>query len=278
MNKDQRKGRGPEELREPRGDRLGPAYARALLAELPDRPGVREMASALQLDVREVNAEGFEGALIRAENLPVGAIVVRESIRETGRKNFTIAHEIGHFVLPDLDQASLACTASDVANWSDSSKQLERQADEFAAELLMPASLVQGIIQDAPPSLQLIEEIARKSRSSLSAAAWRYCDLTTERCAVVWSTDGATHWSKRATAFGIPLPKGRRIEKGSFAAACFAKAKIPKRPRPVPARLWISSADLKRHATLWEQSKALPAYRSVITLLWIKQESPSSAH
>ena len=68
-----------------------------------------------------METDGFEGALIRASDLPVCAIVVRESIRGLGRKNFTIAHEIGHFVLPGHDRASLACTAADVANWADHS-------------------------------------------------------------------------------------------------------------------------------------------------------------
>jgi hypothetical protein len=251
----------------------GDAYARALVAELPRKvTDAHQIAAALGLGLQEAEVDGFDGALVRATNLPLGAIVIRKSIREASRKNFTIAHEIGHFVLSAADRTSLACAASDVANWSDSSKEIERQADEFAAELLMPAALVERIVHGAPPSLQLIEEIAQKSRASLSAAAWRYCDLAKENCAVVWSTDRAIYWSKRAPGFGFSLPKGKRIEEGTFADACFAKAKVPKRPRAVPARLWISSSSIDRDATLWEQSKALPAYRSAISLLWLKHE------
>jgi hypothetical protein len=252
-------------------ERNGPAYARALLAELPKVTDVREIASSLGLDLREADADSFEGALVRAKDLPLGAVVVRKSIREAGRKNFTIAHEIGHFVLPGHDRTSLACAASDVANWADSAKNLEREADEFAAELLMPASLVQEIGKNAPPSLQLIEEIARKSRSSFSAAAWRYCDLATEPCAVVWSTDGAIFWSKRSAHFPFSLPKSKRIEKSSFAAACFKQTKVPKRPHEVPTHFWISSSEIGKETMLLEQSKALPTYRSVISLLWMKE-------
>jgi hypothetical protein len=258
----------------------GPVYARALLAELRQEfADVREVASALELDLREVDADGFEGALIRAKGYPLGAVMIRESIREAGRKNFTIAHEIGHFVLPDHDRAEYVCTLSDIGNWGDLSRQLEREADEFAAELLMPAPFVREIGKDAPPSLQLIEEIARKSHSSLSAAAWRYCDLSTERCAVVWSRERAIRWSKRTAHFGFSLRKGTALQVRSFAAACFDGAKVPKRPCVVPASWWISSADLANRAEIWEQSKALPAYQSVISLLWMKEgdgaEAPS---
>jgi hypothetical protein len=261
-------------------EKRGPAYARALLAELPGEPGgVREIASTLQLHLQEVEADGFEGALIRAANLPVGAIALRASSRDSGRMNFTIAHEIGHFVLPGHDQASLACTAFDVANWADASRgrELEREADEFAAELLMPASLVEGLSQGVSPSLHVIEKIARKAGASLSAAAWRYCDLASEKCAVVWSTDGVIQWVKRTRGFSYFLPKGKPIENGTFAAACFEKAKVPSRPRVVPPELWIGATDKDSSLRLLEQSKALPSYRSAISLLWIEDRQPGRA-
>ena len=107
---------------------------------------------------------GFEGALIRASDLLLGAIVVRESIRRSGRKNFTIAHEIGHFVLPGHDRASLACTAADVANWASDAKAFRREVDEFGAELLIPAAVVKRIIKGVPPSLELLSSRARDRR------------------------------------------------------------------------------------------------------------------
>jgi hypothetical protein len=246
-----------------------------LLAELQGKPGgMRDIASALQLKLQEVDSEGFEGALIRAGNLPVGTIALRASTRDSGRMNFTIAHEIGHFVLPGHDQASLACTASDVANWADASKgrEFEREADEFAAELLMPESLVKAMSENLPPSLHVIEMIARKAGASLSAAAWRYCDLAGEKCAVIWSTDGAIQWVKRTRDFPYFLPKGKPIEKGTFAAACFEQTKVPSRPRVVPCELWVGATDRDSSVRILEQSKSLPSYRSVITLLWMDDD------
>src|SRR6267154_4787007 len=170
------------------GSQRGGAYARALARELPLEHGdLRAIASRLGLQIREVDADGFDGALIRAREIPLGTIAIRKSIREAGRKNFTLAHEISHFLLPGHDQTELICTKADVGNWGDGSKEIEREADEFAAELLMPSALVQRIIRSAAPSLQLIEKIASRFHTSLSAAAWRYCDLAKEQCAIVWS-------------------------------------------------------------------------------------------
>jgi hypothetical protein len=173
-------------------------------------------------------------------------------------------------LLPDHDQTELVCTKSDIGNWGDWSRELEREADEFAAELLMPASEVQPIVESAPPSLQVIEKIAQRFHTSLSAAAWRYCDLAKQSCAIVWATNDRIDWSKRSRHFGFPLQKGAPLQQGTFALQCFAGTPGPRKPQALPARLWISATGFPEDAPLWEESKALPAYNSVISLLWIK--------
>lgn len=255
-------------------------YARALLAELNPKPGaIREVAAALNLDLRDVEADGFEGALVRAKDVPLGAIAVCSSIREAGRKNFTIAHEIGHFVLPGHDHASVACTAEQIGDWANSAteQRLEREANDFAAELLMPTELVEVIARNAASSLDVIEKIAREFGTSLSAAASRYCDVSQERCAVVWSSEGSIQWVKRTTGFPFFLPKGWGLQEGSFAAACFAGEKVPSKPRAVPAQLWTNAPNVDLFVKLMEQSRALPTYRSVITLLWTENRESDIA-
>jgi hypothetical protein len=58
---------------------------------------------------------------------------------------------------------------------------------------------------------------------------------------------------------------------GTFANDCFAGRDTPDRPEPVSADLWLDSQNVATGARIWEQSKALPSYASVLTLLWIKE-------
>lgn len=251
----------------------GPAYAKALLAELKvlGVTDARRIAEQLQLEVNELNVEGFDGALVRAKGTPFGTIVLRDSIREPGRKNFTVAHEIGHFVLPGHEEADLVCTSAEVGDWSNSAKEFEREANEFAAELLMPEPLVRQIMGRTEPSLALIEQIASSCQASLSAAAWRFCHLTSHRCAVVWSAVGTVSWSRRSEEFRFGVSRSGPIREGTFAFDCSAGRNTPDRPQPVAADLWLESQNVARDAHVWEQSKALPSYSSVLTLLWIKE-------
>jgi hypothetical protein len=249
----------------------GAAYARALARELPgETANLFRLAPRLGLEIREVSADGFDGALIRAREVPLGAIVIRKSIRETGRKNFTLAHEIGHFLLSGHDREEIVCTKLDIGAWGDGSKGIEREADEFAAELLMPTASVQRIIGSAAPSLELIQKIAQRFHTSLSAAAWRYCDLAKKQCAIVWSTGGRIDWSKHSEAFEFSLRKGTPLKKPTLAFRAFHGQIIPKQPQEVPANGWMPASNLAENAKLWEQSKALPAYGSVISLLWLR--------
>jgi hypothetical protein len=212
----------------------GPAYAKALLAELKvsGTANARTLANQLQLDVNELDVKGFDGALVRAKGTPFGAIIVRNSIRESGRKNFTVAHEIGHFVLPGHENTDPVCTSIEVSNWSDSAKDLEREANKFAAELLMPEITVRQIIGTSEPSLGLIEKIASSCEASMSAAAWRFCRLTGHRCAIVWSSAEGSSWSRRSDElrFGVSLAGATR--QGTFANDCFAGRDTPDRPEP----------------------------------------------
>ena len=251
----------------------GQAYAKALLRELriTDVPEIRAVARDLNLELNEIDVEGFDGVLIRADGVPFGAIAIRGAIREEGRKNFTIAHEIGHFVLPGHEEFNSPCLSSDVGNWSDVGKVREREADEFAAELLMPTSFVRSRFTHCLPSLELIREVARECQTSLSATAWRYCDFMPFAGAVVWSTNGKIAWSKATAEFGFYIRRGKILEQGTVAHASFlAGATTTDRAQIVPADLWLENDHLDDGAKLCEESVFLGNYGSVLSLLWVE--------
>ncbi|MDX6524482.1 MAG: hypothetical protein QOI17_1995, partial [Gaiellales bacterium] len=60
------------------------------------------------------------------------------------RRRFSVAHEVGHFLLHALDQRqAVFCRAADMRPDPDSPERLrEREANRFAAELLMPEPMV----------------------------------------------------------------------------------------------------------------------------------------
>jgi len=91
---------------------------------------------------------------------------------------------------------------------------------------------------------------------------------------VAWSANGDPVGVRRSSGFPFFLPTGGVIEESTFAAACFAEEKVLGRPRAVPAP-GTHRPDLDSAVKVLEQSKALPTYRCVISLLWIEDREPA---
>jgi hypothetical protein len=101
---------------------------------------LRDVVSALNLEVVQTAGEPFS---CEAALEPVGdghRIVLRGASSER-RRRFTIAHEIGHFVLHPHRVAPQRGGRGNAA-W----QAQEREADQFAAELLMPEDLVREAV------------------------------------------------------------------------------------------------------------------------------------
>src|SRR5258706_7905106 len=83
-------------------------YVQGFLATFGNDCGKRlyEIATMIGITVTEVDAESFEGALIRIVGAPKGKIAINANIREPARKRFTLAHELGHYVQRRWDDAA----------------------------------------------------------------------------------------------------------------------------------------------------------------------------
>jgi hypothetical protein len=71
----------------------------------------------------------------------------------------------------------------------------ESEADVFAAELLMPDFLARRRCEVSPVSLEPVRALARDFGKSLCASAIRFVELTSERCAAVYSEHGKVSWA-----------------------------------------------------------------------------------
>ncbi|MGH3027223.1 MAG: ImmA/IrrE family metallo-endopeptidase [Gaiellaceae bacterium] len=86
------------------------------------------------------------------------------------RFRFTIAHELGHWICHALEGVAPAvsyCRAIDLTEAAD--RTLEREANIFAAELLMPENAVRGLWEQ----LGDLDGVARAFDVSPTAMRWR---------------------------------------------------------------------------------------------------------
>lgn len=80
----------------------------------------------------------FVGALTKANN-GQSYIMINAAISNDGRRNFTIAHELGHYALEHhLHSGSLFCSNDSIMEEGSAALVIEREANYFATCLLMP--------------------------------------------------------------------------------------------------------------------------------------------
>lgn len=122
-------------------------------------------ADLLGLHVEEGALDG-SGILVPAERR-----VVLNAAEPPARRRFTLAHEVGHWVCQVLEghRAPLYCRDVDVSEAAD--RQLEREANVFAAELLMPEPAVREAWSGSMP------ECAETFGVSEEAMHWRLFNL-----------------------------------------------------------------------------------------------------
>ena len=142
---------------------------------------------------------GFEGALHPAQNGKKGwGIIYNNVITSSGRINFTIAHELGHYLLHRLKYpAGIECKEEDMAIWDSEYKQVESQANSFAANLLMPLDdFRKQIAPRMKPDLEMIGMCASRYQTSLTASILRWLQYTERRSILVVSKDGFILWAR----------------------------------------------------------------------------------
>ncbi len=141
----------------------------------------------------------FDGALYKAPPGKKGwGIIYNSAIASPGRINFTIAHEFGHYLLHRLRfPDGLECGQQDMMRWDNDYQQIEAQANDFAASLLMPLDdFRRRIDPKAKPTLDDLGGCAERYGVSLVAATLRWLQYTERRSVMVVSRDGFILWAR----------------------------------------------------------------------------------
>lgn len=238
--------------------------------EIQGKPDLVRVAQRIGLRILEVDAEAFDGSLVRALDGPKGIVAVKQSIREISRKRFTIAHEIGHYLIPGHRTLENVCTGGMIESWQKGLNKPELEANEFAVELLLPTRYVREPLRLNDPSLKTIGKVATQFETSLTATTLRFVSLTDLPCAAVWSEGKRAQWYRRSDAFRLYLSKEILPCDGSFAYRLFEGSNAPNDFAEVPPESWLDRRDADRVVRVLEHSVRLPNYDAVLTLLWFQ--------
>jgi hypothetical protein len=184
------------------------------------------------------------------------------------RRRFTLAHELGHACMPWHQKAAgLMCIDDDLSE-ADVDRELEREANAFAGELLAPRKLVSPLLATGPLSMRKAEEIANRFEISLTSATRRVVEHGKQAAAVVLCEGGRIRWSVRRHGFPYGLPgRGERIPAGTIAREVHNGRPDCLDPRRVERLAWLPESD--GPFSVMESAIGLRALDQVVALLWI---------
>lgn len=142
-----------------------------------------------------VNFRSLAHGDARIVGLGERAIITIDADASLVRQRFSVAHELGHWhhhrgqrlICQDADPTEPAATAG-----------AEREADRYAASLLMPRFMVGQVVADLPMTMALVDEVADRFRVSTMAAILRLTDFHTDAFAIVVEEPGGRRWFRRS--------------------------------------------------------------------------------
>ena len=242
------------------------------LLELP--VDLEALAQTCQIFIREMDSaeEGVSGMLLRHGG--TFGILYSTRIPNLGFQRFSIAHELGHYFIDGhLDQipfdGNMHSSRADFV----SSDRYEREADHFAACLLMPTALVRGIIDKAPAGLCGVEAVQKRANASLTAAAIRYVGLTDAAAAIIVSSNSKVNYCFMSEALrelkGIDwLRKGLPVPSDTLTESILHKPEEERREARAEGesdiRTWLGG---QRSVEAWEEVIGLGSYGRVLTVI-----------
>jgi Zn-dependent peptidase ImmA (M78 family) len=149
---------------------------------------VESIAEKLKIKIVKVNADDDEAGFIMKPLGNESAVIGVNKNHGYNRRRFTIAHELGHFFLHDFEDVYFDGKHSGSRMFlrdkksTDGSHVEEKEANLFAAELLMPEIFLEQDLNkieeiyliDEDPSLK---QLAKKYRVSIQALTFRLAYL-----------------------------------------------------------------------------------------------------
>lgn len=195
--------------------------------------------------------------------------------RTPGRVHFSIAHELGHFYLPDHRARLLkSIMHNSVADFG-SRDPTEIEADEFAADLLMPMGLFRPALKSFRSGFCDLDDLARladRLGTSITSTARRYCESDQEPCTIFFSEQGTVRWGhssedmKRTGMFYYPYnaapPNGSKT--AEFWSIVNDLGQSEKMSGRVPSHNWF---ERPQASYLWEEVMLLGNTGRAITQL-----------
>jgi len=203
----------------------------------------------------------IDGMLSKRKNHKDWCISYDENVVVPGRINFTVAHELGHYLLHRTLRDAFQCGQKEMMDYdSIESKRLEAQANTFASCLLMPRNDFDVQIKGHDISFELLGHCAERYQTSLTATILKWLEFTEETAMLVVADHNEficwSYCSQSAKRLGVYKTPGKSVPQ---AALEYLRVSVSgaRAARRVGAGIWHPTEEAIESAIVSDQFEQL---------------------
>jgi hypothetical protein len=252
-------------------DAIDLEIVRQMLPDTPYGNGVREIKTPMALGI-----DSCEGMLVCNPKDAAEWGIFFNGKASYERQRFTIAHELGHFILHRNQRPSFSCDKESVYSGADNMRAIEREADDFASNLLMPGDLLRDWISNQRIDLHVLSAIAQRFEVSFEALCIRFIKFTPQRAILVYWDNGFVKYEWRSSSAVRTRARIRRngdpAEPPPGTLAADPDVEQEWDGEEISAAIWC--AEEAPHMKLREFKHSYGARDRVLTLLLLESAEP----
>jgi hypothetical protein len=220
-----------------------------------------------------------DGKIIRGNSKTL--IKVNSEIPYEEKIRFTIAHEIGHFLLHNKLDLEVHNDNSNTLNWFKATEQQakkglqEWEANDFASELLMPERIFRKFTEKKKFSPALIQELSKRFKTSLTSVAYRLVALDIYPLFIVSIHNGIVSYWNKSDNFWVKIKDITKLSPPEDSVAQeYIEAdynfiyKESEKAQLIPKSVWFELKSYEKDSDFYEYCIPTKQYKSIISVIW----------
>ncbi len=237
--------------------------------EKPDDFSVEEIIHARNIILEEKPIANADGRIVFGQQRT--KISINSNIKYTGRRKFTLAHELGHYELHHNVNSHLDDNALTLDYFKNGGQEYE--ANQFAAELLMPRKMFQNFVVVRKFSPQLLRDISENFQTSITSAAFRFLELGNYPIFLFYSKDSKLIYWKNSHNYYRKVKDITKLSPPSDSVAMefFRDGKIygkKESTQEIEKSTWFETSDYDSTDLYYEYAIVTKDYNTVLSVVW----------
>ncbi|MBO0953227.1 ImmA/IrrE family metallo-endopeptidase [Fibrella forsythiae] len=218
----------------------------------------------------EVPLTSKEGEIVSVGGRSI--ITINSNITFESKKRFAAAHELGHYEMHKDLSPIFADTEYDLINWYKAGPQ-EVEANEFAAEFLMPTEIFYNECFSKKFGPHVITHLAEKFKVSKTAAILKFVKRGNHPVCIVYCKDNKMKWWKTSHDFRpfLEFKYDEHPPIGSVAYESFTKGKVyysDELKQQIWKSDWFKMRYDEQDSTFYEYCLFVKSYGYTISIIW----------